>query len=132
MNYDFKNTEEFKDFILDSLQSGRYNQEIENLEEGINTISNDKLDWRWLEWGKLYVVESRQGSLYFIYQPPPSSKQFKTGSFWYIGCWGSNTVRMWSMSFHADSKAWVMGYIALDSHSSGFINWKGVPWGDLK
>ena len=86
MNYDFKTKEEFRDFTIDALQSGRYNQEIQNLIKGINTISNSNNSWDWIEEGKLYVVTNRADTLYIIFPiSNPKTKQWlPSGGIWYI------------------------------------------------
>jgi|MDSZ01.2.fsa_nt_gb hypothetical protein len=148
MNYDFKTTEEFRDFIIDALQSGRYNQEIQNLTKGINTISNSNNSWDWIEEGKLYVVTNRalkspaksSETLYIIFAiSNPKTKQWlPSGGIWYIplykksaygvdftyiSLFGAGPVDLWEMR----GKSWVKEYILLDSHS-GFINWNKNPF----
>ena len=138
MNYDFKTKEEFRDFILESLQSGRYNQEIQNLTKGINTISNSNNSWKWIEEGKLYVVTNTA-----LISPAKSSETLyiifpilrSQGDLWYIPLYkksaygvdftyGAGPVNLWIMR----GKSWVKQYILLDSHSSGFINWDKYPF----
>lgn len=139
MNYDFKTEEEFRDFILESLQSGRYNQELRNITKGINSISNSNNSWDWIEEGKLYVVKNKAETLYIIF--PILRSQ---GALWYIPLYKmsangadftyeagenlylnkSEPVGLWEMR----GGSWVKEYILLDSHSSGFINWKKNPF----
>ncbi len=140
MNYDFKTKEEFRDFILESLQSGRYNQEIQNLTKGINTISNSNNSWDWIEERKLYLVTNKAETLYIIF-----SRLRPQEALWYIPLYkkGENwryesrslinqltyspgPVDLWEMR----GGSWVKEYILLDSNSSGFINWKKNPLGE--
>ena len=124
MNYDFKTKEEFRDFILESLQSGRYNQEIQNLTKGINSISNSNNNWKWIEDRKLYVVTNKAEDLYIIF---PILRPSRDNSIlWYLSLGIRNLYHDGSWELKGGS--WVKEYILLDSHSSGFINWKKNPF----
>lgn len=144
MNYDFKTKQEFRDFIIDALQSGRYNQKIQNLTKGINSISNSNNKWEWIEDRKLYVVTNNADTLYIIFPILRPSRAYfthpilwciplyKKGEDWRDESLGLNnqfeysagSVHLWELR----GGYWVKEYILLDSHSAGFINWKKNPF----
>lgn len=140
MSYTFNDIMEFKEFVSDSFERGDYAQEMENFNKGINTISNDKLRWDWLEGEKLYLANNAGGDLFIIYQHPfEGFEQYlwfcsvkKGGNFHggkvilsqtrYCDTWdmGTSTPDGYNP---LGGVCWVREYMVLDSHSLTFMNW---------
>ncbi len=131
MSHTFNDIMEFKDFTRESLNRGDYTQEIEDIKVGINTISNDKLRWDWVEGETLYLVKNAGGDIFIIYQHPFDGFEHY---LWY------GSVKMtdynggqapytdtWNMSGgfggEGGGVSWVREYMVLDSHSLTFMNW---------
>ena len=126
MSYNFNDIMEFRDFISESINSGEYAQEIENFNKGINTISNDKLRWDWVEGGKLYLAKNHNGKLFIIYRHP--SEGFKKYLWYYV--LHNKNYSTWDTSYPMDS--WTIEYMLLYSHSLSFMNWIEVNPFEIK
>ena len=126
MSHTFTDIMEFKDFTIESLNRGDYTQEIENIKVGINTISNDKLRWDWLEGETLYLVKNSGGDLFIIYQHPSDGfEQY----LWFCNV-KMHHYDTWDMGASTPlgydplgGVSWVREYMVLDSHSLTFMNW---------
>ena len=149
MSYNFNDIIEFQEFLSDSFERGDYTQEIENFNKGINTISNHKRRWDWVEGEKLYLGKNPAGQLFIIYQHPLEGfEQYLW--FWSVVNLGKNRYSdTWDMGtqltpdgdvierdiyddFAEKSSStydplggvsWVKEYMVLDSHSLTFLNW---------
>ncbi len=132
MSPTFNDIMEFKDFTIESLNRGDYTQEIENIKVGINTISNDKPRWDWLEGETLYLVKNAGEDIFIIYQHPfDGFEQY----LWYCSIKMHNYngsqapyIDTWNMSDSTRGDplggvSWVREYMVLDSHSLTFMNW---------
>ena len=143
MSYNFNDIIEFQEFISDSFERGDYTQEIENFNKGINTSSNHKRRWDWVEGEKLYLGKNPAGQLFIIYQHPLE------GFEQYLWFWSvavspteknrySDTWDMGTSITHGDiiegekisstydplgGVSWVKEYMVLDSRSLTFLNW---------
>ena len=122
MSYNFNDMMEFGDFISESINRGDYTQEIENFNKGINTISNHKRRWDWVEGGKLYLAKNLTGGLFFIYRHPGGlySEGGKRNLVWYYVVKNEN-FSTWDTVVPVES--WVIEYMLLYSHSFSFMNW---------
>jgi hypothetical protein len=146
MNYDFNTKEEFRDFILDSLQSGRYNEEIQNMRKGRDTIwthTKEKAypSWEWMKLRKLYLVKDKNGNFYFMYRISDKEKlKHGIGIVWYVALYREliqgkfkeerkRIPNMLANKIIITPDDWTRLYILLESDSSGFINWKKNPLG---
>jgi|TARA_R110002020_G_scaffold475894_1_gene713809 hypothetical protein len=117
MSYDFNDIMEFRDFISESINRGEYAQEIENFNKGINTISNHKRRWDWVEGGKLYLAKNSTGRLFFIYRHP--SEGFEKYLWYYVP--HNKNYSTWDTAFPMES--WAIEYMLLYSYSFSFMNW---------
>ena len=120
MSYNFNDIMEFKEFVSDSFKRGDYAQEIGNFNKGINTISNDKQRWDWVEGEKLYLAKSPHNDTFLIIYQDPDEEGGAHQYLWYYTP-HNDGYRAFNTADYPHLR--VIEYMVLDSPSLTFMNW---------